>query len=412
MNNTITLSQFKDILTYLIKNNRKLVDEGKNPLAVNIIGSAGVGKTTVIEDFCREQGMTYAKVSLSQMCEVSELSGFPIKEYEVVEEDGSHKWVPADVLQKYFQMPCGTYELTGESRMAYATPTWLPREENPKGTIVVLDDFSRANSLFMQAIMELINTGKYMTWKLPKYTSILLTSNPSDVYDVTELDPAQKSRLITFPIAFNLDDWAAWAERYGMDNRLINFGLVNGNKLFEDIDKINQIVNPRNFTMFGNAIAGIPNWEDSSSLALILNIAKGCFNDPYNKVGTLFTTFIANKLDKLISPEDILTKDWDTIKEKIEACVYDGDKYRYDIAAILEKRLLNYAMTYFETKKGKTDVVQQRIIDLIEAPEKKDGKKLFSDDALFHLIKNLMAKYPSRTNKFIMNAKIRKNVIA
>lgn len=145
MNNTITLSQFKDILTYLIKNNRKLVDEGKNPLAVNIIGSAGVGKTTVIEDFCREQGMTYAKVSLSQMCEVSELSGFPIKEYEVVEEDGTHKWVPADVLQKYFQMPCGTYELTGESRMAYATPTWLPREENPKGTIVVLDDFSRKN---------------------------------------------------------------------------------------------------------------------------------------------------------------------------------------------------------------------------------------------------------------------------
>lgn len=193
MNNTITLSQFKDILTYLIKNNRKLVDEGKNPLAVNIIGAAGVGKTCSIEDFCREHGMTYVKVSLSEMAETSEISGFPIKEYEVVEEDGTHKWVPADVLQKYFQMPCGTYELTGESRMSYATPAWLPREENPKGTIVVLDDFSRANSLFMQAIMELINTGKYMTWKLPKYTSILLTSNPSDVYDVTELDPAQKS---------------------------------------------------------------------------------------------------------------------------------------------------------------------------------------------------------------------------
>lgn len=58
--------------------------------------------------------------------------------------------------------------------MSYATPSWLPREENPNGTIIILDDYTRANSLFMQATMELICTGKYSTWSLPNNTTIVL----------------------------------------------------------------------------------------------------------------------------------------------------------------------------------------------------------------------------------------------
>ena len=61
--------------------------------------------------------------------------------------------------------------------MSYATPSWLPREENPNGTIIILDDYTRANSLFMQATMELICTGKYSTWSLPSNTTIVLEKN-------------------------------------------------------------------------------------------------------------------------------------------------------------------------------------------------------------------------------------------
>ena len=43
--------------------------------------------------------------------------------------------------------------------MSYAAPAWLPREDNPNGTIILLDDYTIANGLFMQATMELINTG-------------------------------------------------------------------------------------------------------------------------------------------------------------------------------------------------------------------------------------------------------------
>lgn len=51
-----------------------------------------------------------------------------------------------------------------------------------------------ANSLFMQATMQLIQDGKFISWKLPENTNIVLSSNPDDgTYQVSSLDPAQRS---------------------------------------------------------------------------------------------------------------------------------------------------------------------------------------------------------------------------
>ena len=199
MQNEINLQEFKRILNYLIDNNRKLVDEGKYPITVGCEGLPGCGKTSIIEQIAKERGMTYVKVSLSQVEEIGDISGFPIKEYKVneLDENGNiicTKWVPQDTMSTYFQKPCETYEITTESRMAYAPPAWLPREENPNGVILLLDDYTRASSLFMQATMELICTGKYFSWSLPKNTNIVLSTNPdSSNYQVTTLDEAQLS---------------------------------------------------------------------------------------------------------------------------------------------------------------------------------------------------------------------------
>ncbi|MBO7693464.1 MAG: hypothetical protein J6T10_12610 [Methanobrevibacter sp.] len=92
--------------------------------------------------------------------------------------------------------------------MSYAAPEWLPEEngEGKEGWILALDDYTRANSLFMQATMELIQNGKYISWNLPKNTTIVLSSNPDDgAYAVTSLDPAQRSRFINFPVKFSID---------------------------------------------------------------------------------------------------------------------------------------------------------------------------------------------------------------
>lgn len=84
--------------------------------------------------------------------------------------------------------------VTNNTRMSYAQPAWLPNEENPNGVILLLDDYTRANSLFMQATMELINTASYISWKLPYNTTICLTSNPDNgEFSVSSLDSAQKT---------------------------------------------------------------------------------------------------------------------------------------------------------------------------------------------------------------------------
>lgn len=408
--NEITLNEFSEIFKYIIQNNRTLVDNGKNPVCVACEGSCGIGKTSVVQELASELGMTFVKVNLAELEEVSDLCGFPIKEYEV-EIDSEIRWIPSDLLQTY---TCrDDVKFTGVTRMGYATPAWLPREENPNGVILLLDDYSRANQLFMQATMELINTGSYISWSLPKYTNICLTSNPDDsTYSVSTLDPAQKSRFVNFSIKFSIDNFAAWAESYGLDGRSTNFAVYYSSELFDPSNENHlATINPRSFTTFSNIISGIKDWEKPESLALILNISKGCFHDQDNIVGSLFTSFIANKLDKLVTPEDMLLKEWKKVKEEIEACVFDKeDNYHPEIAAVLHTRLLNYSMNYLNNG-NKAAAVCDRLIELVDNSNSKTEKRLFSEDLLFSIIKTIVAKYPAKTNKLLLNPAIRKKVL-
>ena len=403
----MTISEFTGVLNYLLDNNRELEEKGLSPIAIGIEGAAGIGKTSLIQQVAEKRGMTLCKLNLSQLEEVGDLTGFPQKEvllqWKTKEGQTKTKWWPENLLNKVPQ----NVTVTSNIRMGYAAPAWLPREENPNGTILVLDDYTRANQLFMQATMELINEGKYISWSLPKYTSICLTSNPDDgEFSVQSLDSAQKTRFINFNLKLNVNDWASWAEFNQVDSRAINFCLLYGDEIFKKHNNV-QTINPRAYTTFCKAISSIKNWNDDNSLALILNISKGCFlNDSDNVVGTLFTTFIAQKLDKLVSPKDMLMQKWETVEPKIFDCVYDNDRFKPEIASILAIRLLNYIMFYFSQKGVKESVVQDRILELIDNP-----RKLFSDDLLFHIIKTVIGKYPAKTTKLMLNSKIRSKVI-
>lgn len=406
--NEMTLNEFKEVFSYLLDNNKQLEDKGLRPIAVGIEGEAGVGKTSVIEQIAKERGMTLCKVNLAQLEEIGDLTGMPIKEHEVA-------WIDKGVVKDKRWMPESQIKnldirlkLTGRVRMSYAPPAWLPMEENSNGTIVFLDDYTRANSMFMQATMEIINTASYISWKLPKYTSIVLSSNPDDgQFSVTSLDNAQKTRFINFNIKLNIEDWAKWAESAEIDGRAINFELLYGEEIFKKHNNV-QTVNPRSYTTFCKAISGLKDWNNPDTLALILQISKGCFlNDKDNIIGNLFTTFIANKLDKLIQPKDMVELKWETLEPKMRNCVYDNGTFRPEIASVLTIRFMNYILHLFGTKGGiKESVVYDRILEIVDNEE-----MLFSEDLIFHLIKNLVSQYPGRTGKLLMNAKIRNKIV-
>ena len=123
-------------------------------------------------------------------------------------------------------------------------------------------------------------------------------------------------------------------------------------------------------------------------------------------IGNLFTTFIANKLDKLMDPDAMLNKDWDYVKGELAKQVYDGTNYRADIAAVLTTRFCNFVNLYFDTKGSKTEVAVDRILKIIE-----HDKMLFSEDLIFSLIKTLQKNHPTRCNKLLLNPKVARKLI-
>ena len=164
-------------------------------------------------------------------------------------------------------------------------------------------------------------------------------------------------------------------------------------------------VNARNYTMFSNIISSIPDWGSLESQALILQIASGCFLDDDDIVGGLFTQFIANKLDKLMSPEELVLGNWEGVRRKLSSQLYDDDNYRADIASVITTRFINFADNWLENKND-VNVIIDRIINIID-----NDKQLLSEDLLFSLIKTLNSKYKRQCQKMVLNPKIVKRLV-
>ena len=128
------------------------------------------------------------------------------------------------------------------------------------------------------------------------------------------------------------------------------------------------------------------------------------------EIAEQMSELIANKLDRLVSPEDMLMKKWDTVKEDIERCVYEKEDYHPEIAAVLNTRLLNYSVNYLKDG-NKADVVCNRLLDLIDNSNSSTDRHLFSEDLIFSIIKTIVAKFPAKTNKLLLNPAVRKKIL-
>lgn len=418
MTNTISMSEVKNILNYTIDNNKTLEDNGKVPIAIALEASAGIGKTSIVKQIANERKMGFVKLNLAQFEESGDLCGYPLTEYEcqiakqIKQQDGSTKiqimpgtsWLNAKQIESMSKNTM--IKQTGKTRMSYAKPAWVP-EYNENGTILFLDDYVRANPQLLQACMDLILEQKYVSWSLPKHTTICLSNNPDDGNNnINSLDEAQKTRFMNYEIEWSQDAWAEWAETVGIDSRCINFVLSYSNELFNADEQGNRICNPRSFVMFANMISGIKDWDSADNLAFISTISKGCFKDESARFAQMFQSFIRNKMHLLISPQDMLLKDWDDIKDKMEKAVYDSNNsFRPDIASILERRFTNYVNAWLESDKTTPiAIVKSRILDFINTS--KTNKPLFSKDQFYHMIKVITAKHKNQTNKLLFEPEI------
>jgi len=388
----VNTEELKGILSHLVDNNRFLQTGGKTPVAMAVEGDAGIGKTSVIMQFAKEQGLDCVKLNLSQIEEIGDLVGFPTKEYEVKDASGATKWIPETAIPVAAE---DGWDLTGEKRMKHAPPDWI--QGRTEGGILILDDYTRADHRFLQACMELIDRQEYISWKLPKDWHIVLTTNPDDGnYLVNTIDDAQKTRFFTVNLAFDIKCWAKWAENNAIDGRCINFLILHP----ELISGKNKKVNARSITTFFNCISSFKTFEDN--LPMISMLGDGSVGSEFS---TLFATFINNKLDKLITPKEILTnKSWKTVKDEILNCTGAGKAYRADIGSLLTTRIVNYALYHAENHKV-DDVMLERIKELHL------DEDILSNDLKYYIMKGIMSGNKQKFQKLMMSKEIAEVVL-
>lgn len=367
-------------------------------------------KTAIIKQLAQEFGANFVKLNTSNITEPAELIGFPLREHYVCKHDPENPanddctWIAAELLEAYATMG---YKITEESRMGYAIPTWLTTFKEGEMNILLIDDWNRSSTQVLNSLYDVIYQQEYLSWKLPSNTHILLSMNPDNgAYTVTEVDEAMSSRMVTFNVKFDKYAYAEYGENIGIDGRALNFMLHYADELMDRSITKEAKINARNYTMFANIISGIDDWSTPANLALILQIASGCFLDDDDIVGGMFAQFIANKLDKLMSPEDLVHKDWEYVRRQLASQLYDGETYRADIANIITTRFVNYTLKYFGETGNKTQVITDRILELVE-----NEKILLTEDLLFSLIKTINKKFPAKCNKLILNPKIYKKLL-
>jgi hypothetical protein len=386
-NATVSLNvhELKDFLKHIIDNNRYLQENNKPMVSTEVIGDSGIGKTSSIVQLADELGLNFVKLNLAQIEEIGDLVGFPIRQFEMKDKKVT-EWVDENSVEDYRKKG---YEATGLNRMSYCPPEWISGKTN--GGILLLDDWNRADMRFIQAVMELIDRQQYISWKLPKDWHIILTANPDNGdYLVNSIDNAQKTRFISVNLKFDLKCWGKWAEQAKLDGRCINFMLMHP-------ELVTKEVNSRSVSMFFNSISSLKSFEDS--LPLIQMIGEGSVGSEFS---TLFTMFINNKLDKMISPENIMNQDETYVMNTLKSLVGKDKNYRADIAATLGTRVANYLEFY-----AKDNAVEKPLTERIS---KIVTEKIFATDVCYNMVKSIYNSNPNKFKLMMLNKELVKYI--
>jgi len=378
---SLNIDETKSFLKHIINNNRYLQQNNKPPVAVEVVGESGIGKTSSILQLVDELDLNFVKLNLAQIEELGDLVGFPIRQFEVCKDDNTKcLWIDEHAVDEYTRLG---YKFTGLNRMSYCPPEWISGKTS--GGILLLDDWNRADIRFIQAVMELIDRQQYISWTLPKDWHIILTSNPDNgEYLVSSIDNAQKTRFISVNLKFDINCWSVWAENNKIDNRCINF-------LLKHPELVSDTINSRSITTFFNSISSLESFENS--LSLIQMIGEGSVGPEFT---TLFTIFINNKLDKIISPETIMQHESeDYILNTLKGVIGKDTKYRADLASIISTRIINYSLFYSKDNKIEKSFIDRLAFLLNE--------EIFTMDLKYNIVKSIYNGNQSAFKSLMLN---------
>jgi len=399
------LSKSIELIKNQIKNNEVLASMGIKKNTLCLEGPHGIGKTAIAEAIANDLNYKFTKVNLGAFEEVGDLTGFPIKQYSMTKEGDTANVAEASLkahLMDGWKLVPGS-----EPVMGFAKPSWVPSEEDGP-TVLVLDDYSRANQMIIQATMELLDKGECASWKLPQSTQVLLTTNPDNgEYSVSSMDGAQRTRFVTLKLEFDLEALLKHMEDVGVRDEFINFA-----KIYPEIfnkSPNNDNANSRTYMAFARSLQSTPDlYNSKTGLGTALMMSSAIFNGGDSKdniVGRSFTSFIQRKLHLLIAPKDMIHQDFDKaikkIGQDIGGTVKDTKNFNSAISSTLTLRLINYITNQLDNKANPAPICD-RLIEIVNHPD-----QYLTSDLIYALVKKIMKTHAPKVKSIIRDPKLK-----
>ena len=194
---------------------------------IMLVGQHGIGKSKILETYFTNQRYKVVTLFLGQMSDPGDIIGLPDKDSELKQTD-------------------------------FLLPYWFPKDDEP--VVLFLDELNRARPEVLQTIMDLALNRKLAGKSLPEGSRIISAVNDGEQYTLTELDPALVSRFNVYEFVPSESEWLLWAEKNGIDQRIIDF--ISENKNFLDGAELN------------NRITGLERTPDRRSWERLSNILK------------------------------------------------------------------------------------------------------------------------------------------
>lgn len=285
----------------------ELTPESQNIL---LAGKHGIGKSQILTKFFEEKNMRVVPLFLGQMSDPGDLIG---------------------LLNKN--------EATGKTE--FMPPYWFPIDGKP--IVLFLDELNRARPEVLQTIMDLALNKTLAGKKLPEGSRIISAVNSGDEYQLTDLDPALVSRFNVFEFVPSVPEWLLWAEKNGIDKRIIQFisqnpDYLDGTTLRREDMGLEKSPDRRGWERLSQIINGVTNASDE----IYKKISAGIIGMP---AATKF--FAALSENRLLTAQEILTQNFKDLEETIKG-------YTTPDLAIVNESIFRYIESKnYDTSKAK-----------------------------------------------------------